>query len=79
MFRITSINGHPNDYEQKEFLLTDVADLDKLPRAGIRGSQDENVDSTANLPCGYGSIALVTQNSSTDVYILTPNNEWVKM
>ena len=79
MFKITAVNGHPNDYEQKDFLLTDVADLDKLPKVGVYGTQDETVDSTANQPCAVGSTAMVCTGISTDVYILTPNNEWVKM
>lgn len=79
MFKINTINGKPNAYNQKEYLLTDVADLDKLPKYGIRGTQADPMDSVADEPCAYGSTAMVCTGTSTDVYILTPDNEWTKM
>lgn len=79
MFKISTINGKPNAYNQKEYLLTDVADLDKLPKYGIRGTQADPMDSVADEPCAFGSTAMVVTGTSTEVYILTPNNEWVKM
>lgn len=79
MFKINTINGKLNAYNQKEYLLTDVADLDKLPKYGIRGTQADPMDSVADEPCAFGSTAMVVTGTSTEVYILTPNNEWVKM
>ena len=79
MFKISTIHGKPNAYNQKEYLLTDVADLDKLPMYGIRGTQADPMDSVADEPCAFGSTAMVVTGTSTEVYILTPNNEWVKM
>ena len=79
MFKITSIGGHANSYSQKEYLLTDILDLDKLPKYGIRGTLNDPNDSVSDEPCAYGSTAMVCTGSLTEVYILTPNNEWVKL
>ena len=79
MFKITSIGGHANSYSQKEYLLTDISDLDKLPKHGIRGTLNDPNDSVVDEPCAYGSTAMVATGSLTEVYILTPNNEWVKL
>ena len=37
MFKITSIGGKPNSYSQKEYLLTNISDLDKLPHINNKG------------------------------------------
>ena len=79
MFKITSIGGHVNSYSQKEYLLTDISDLDKLPKYGIRGTLNDTNDYVVDEPCAYGSSAMVVTGSLTEVYILTPNNEWVKL
>ena len=79
MFKITSIGGKPNSYSQKEYLLTDISDIDKLPKYGIRGTLNDPNDTVVDEPCAYGSTAMVCTGSLTAVYILTPNNEWVKM
>ena len=79
MFKITSIGGEPNSYSQKEYLLTNISDLDKLPKCGIRGMLNDPNDSVADEPCAYGSTAMVVTGSLTEVYILTPNNEWIKL
>ena len=79
MFKITSIGGHANSYSQKEYLLTSISDIDKLPKYGIKGTLNDPNDSVSDEPCSYGSTAVVVDGSTTEVYILTPNNEWVKM
>ena len=79
MFKITSIGGKPNSYSQKEYLLTDSSFIDKLPKYGIRGTLNDPNDSVSDEPCAYGSTAVCVDGTSTEVYILTPNNEWVKM
>lgn len=79
MFKITSIGGHANSYSQKEYLLTDISDIDKLPKYGIRGTLNDPNDTVVDEPCAYGSTAMVCLGGSTTVYILTPNNEWVEM
>ena len=79
MFKITSIGGRANSYSQKEYLLTDISDLDKLPKYGIRGALNDPDDSVIDEYCAYGSTAMVVTGSLTEVYILTPNNEWVKL
>lgn len=79
MFKITEINGKPNSYSKKSFLLTSPDDLDKLPKVGVKGTQNSPDDSVVDEPCAVGSEALLVYNGLTEVYILTPDNEWVKM
>ena len=79
MFSITQINGKPNQYDQKQYILTDASDVAKLPRIGIYGTQDAGNDSTVNNPCAVGSTALVCSDTAIDVYMLTPDNKWIKM
>lgn len=78
-FKITAINGKPNAYNQKEYLLTDENQINLLPRYNVRGQLNDPNDSVVNEPCAYGSTAMVCTGSLTEVYILTPNNEWVKL
>lgn len=77
--KIIGCNGAPNSSIQKEYLLTDISDISKLPRAGIRGTLQNTKDTVTNDPCAVGSTALIVTSTTTEVYILTPNNEWVKM
>ena len=78
-FKIISANGAPNSFAQKKYLLTDISEISKLPRVGIEGSLENPEDSVTNDPCAYGSMALVVTGALTEAYILTPDNEWVKM
>ena len=78
-FKIIGVNGGANSYSQKEYLLTNADDINKLPRVGVQGSQEVKNDTVTNDPCAVGSIALLVTGTVTEVYILTPNNEWVKM
>lgn len=77
--KITKCNGTPNSPIQKEYMITDVLDIPKLPRVGIRGTIQDAKDTVINDPCSYGSTALLVTEEVTEVYILTPDNEWVKM
>nr|DAL67428.1 MAG TPA: hypothetical protein [Caudoviricetes sp.] len=76
--KITAINGQANSSDTKEFLLTTTDEIKLLPKNGIEGTliTDETV---INKPCAIGSTAMVVNSVSTEVYILTPDNEWVKM
>lgn len=78
-FKIIGVNGGANSCSQKEYLLTNAADINKLPRAGIKGTQDVGKNSVANDPCAVGSTALLVTGTTTEAYILTPDNEWVKL
>ncbi len=78
-FKIIGANGKPNSYLQKEYLLTNAEDVSKLPRVGIKGTQESCDDTVTNDPCAVGSTALVVTGAVTEAYILTPDNEWVKM
>ena len=76
-YKITSINGQPRSHNTREFLCSTEDDIAKLPRYKIAGTQELENDTISNDPCGIGSTALVC--STSDVYILTPDNEWVKL
>ena len=78
-FKIIGVNGGSNSYSQKEYLLTNAEDINKLPRVGIEGTQETCSDTVTNDPCAVGSTALLVTGAVTEVYILTPDNEWVKM
>ena len=78
-FKIIGVNGQSNYYSQKEYLLTNAEDVKKLPRSGIKGTQEIYNDTVTNDPCAVGSTALLVTGTVTEVYILTPNNEWVKI
>lgn len=74
---ITKINGQCNSSGTREFLVSSAQDITKLPRYGVKGTLDG--DTVVNAPCAIGSTALVATGTTTEVYILSPNNTWVKM
>ena len=59
----------------KTFDCTSSDDIQKLPRYGIRGTQELNDgrDTENNAPCNYGSIAFVKGGGT---YKLWPDNQW---
>ena len=73
--KITAINGQVNSTDAKEFLLTSTDEVLLLPKYGVEGRLVTN-DTVTNKPCAIGSTAMVVTGSVTDVYILTPDNEW---
>ena len=77
-FRVTRIiSRNPVKGNVNEYICKEESDIEKLPRVNIPGTQeDSKVD---NAPCWYGSIALLCTGSVTDVYALTPDNQWTKM
>ena len=60
-----------------EYLCSSAADIEELPKFGIPGTQEDS--DFDNRPCGYGSIAVICTGEVTEVYTLTPDNEWTKM
>ena len=76
--KITVINGQSNSTDTKEFLITSLDEVAKLPRNGIEGSL-ETTDTVTNKSCAIGSTAMLVTTGNIEVYILTPDNEWVKM
>lgn len=76
-FKITKINGQPNSVETREFICQTEDDIAKLPRYGIHGTQDDINDTVSNNPCAIGSTALVC--TTANVYILAPDNSWIKL
>lgn len=68
----TSNNHNMSDY--RLFYCDRITDIDKLPKFGIEGEQQEN-DTISHKPCAYGSECKCLQNSS--LYILSKDtNEW---
>ena len=79
-FRITStISRSPIRGNVNEYICSEEADIDKLPRVGVPGTQTDANSKTDNAPCWYGSIAILCTGNNTTVYTLTPNNVWTKM
>lgn len=76
-YKITVINGQVNSSDTKEFICQNTDDIAKLPRYGIQGTQELENDTVSNQPCAIGSKAIVC--STSDVYILSPDNTWVKL
>lgn len=76
--KIITINGQSNSSDTKEFLLTSVDEVAKLPRNGVEGTL-ETADTVTNKSCAIGSTAMVCDGNSTLVFILSPNNEWILM
>lgn len=79
MFRVTDVNGHPVHSNKKSFICQTDADISKLPRVGVAGTQvlDELDEPDANEPVGFGSTATV--QSPFGVYQLGADNNWSKI
>lgn len=75
--KLIKINGKPNSHKHREYICDTEDDINLLPRYGIEGKFKDPTDSVGNAPCSIGSTALVC--STSEVYILAPNNEWTKL
>lgn len=64
-----------------EYLCSSADDIAKLPKRNVKGTQqlDDGDDDFNNTPCMYNSTATVCDGNGTIVYILNPENNWVKM
>lgn len=68
----TRTNQNMKNY--KSFMCDFRTDIEKLPRMGINGTEQED-DTVSSLPCSYGSDCLCLEDSS--VWILgKETNEW---
>ena len=66
-----------NDSEYRSFMCDFRADIDKLPKKGIKGEVQAD-DSTVSLPCAAGSDCMCLEDSS--LWILgKETNEWKEM
>ncbi len=77
MFVRFKTSQHPKVNGVNEYLCSSIADIDKLPKYDIPGTQEG--DAFHNVPCGFRSTAMVCDGASTEVYILNPENNWVKL
>ena len=80
--KLYTINGKPNSFSVREYIVDTPDDISLLPRYGIEGTMDVNIsDKVSNDPCDIGSTALVCRNldGKSEIWILSPCNEWVKL
>ena len=80
--KLTSINGKPTSFSVREYIVDTPNDIALLPRYGISGKMDIGTsDTVSNDPCAIGSTALVCKNdkNESEVWMLSPSNEWVKL
>lgn len=76
MFRVVSIHAHTNvEGNIVKYSCTSEDDIPKLPRFGIRGTQNDCLDKENN-PCGYDSKAILYTDTSTKLFVLRVTNEW---
>lgn len=77
--KIVSPKSYPHLLAVKDFVCETSADIAKLPRFGIEGTQvlNDGCDSFDNEPCNYGSGATVLSPFSG--YKLSPSNQWVQI
>lgn len=71
--RTKEINGYPARSDIKQFMLTSVDEVAKLPKSGVVGTLDDSEEPSINKPCGIGSEAIV---KTGEIYLLWPDNEW---
>lgn len=74
--KVTSSNGRSTLFYHKKFICDKEEDILKLPKDGIEGSIQDSSDDMINRPCSIGSTALVC--STSEMWVLSPSNEWVK-
>lgn len=68
---------HPDVNGINEYICSSQDDIAKLPKFNVKGTQaGTDFD---NVPCGISSTAMVCDGVATTVYILNPENNWVKL
>ena len=80
--KLNAINGKLNSFSVREYIVDTTDDIALLPRYGIKGTMNVDIsDKVSNDPCDIGSTALVCRNSNgkSEIWILSPCNEWVKL
>ena len=81
MFKITKLQWSVSGI-QCDYLCSSVDDISKLPRFGVKGTQEitDYEEEFLNDPCMYGSTALVIDPSleTSKLYILGPDNNWTE-
>ncbi len=75
--KLISINNTPNVSEKREYLCDKEDEIALLPKYNIKGRILDDEDSVCDNPCSIGSMAFVCETSN--IYILSPSNEWVKL
>ena len=71
---VQETGDHHNHSNYRSFMCDYRLDIEKLPRVGISGAQQEE-DTVSSTPCSYGSNCLCLEDSS--IWILGKDtNEW---
>lgn len=65
---------YPEEGGVWDYVCSEKADIDKLPKFGIPGTQDG--DPYHNVPCGFGSSAMI---KGEGVVFLWPDNTWASL
>lgn len=74
--KLMKIDGKYEFYGEREYLLDNESDINKLPREGVEGTLDTE-DTKLNEPCEIGSTAMVC--SPPGFWVLSPSNVWIKL
>lgn len=74
--KVTSSNGMSTLFSHKKFICDNEEDIKLLPREGVEGNIKNSSDDLINRPCSIGSTAFVC--STSEMWILSPSNNWVK-
>lgn len=72
---IEKVNGKPNYIDQYDYIMTedDIASLPTSKKTGVA------FDGTVLKKCAIGSSATYSNGNETKVYVLFPNDEWIKL
>lgn len=73
MYKVTEI--HKNG--KRDFSITEEADVQKLPKVGVKGDISASVDSVSDECCAIGSTALLSAGSR--VFYLDASNTWIEL
>ncbi len=74
MFSVTKVGNEISSRYVREFIADTVADINKLPRIDIRGTQNLIEDDGIDDPVHAGSSCIVLEDSS--VWMLGNDNIW---
>lgn len=72
---IERVNGKPNYPDQYDYIMTED-DVTTLPTSTTTGVA---FDGTVLKKCAIGSTATYSNGNETKIYVLFPNNEWIKL
>lgn len=77
-FKVSKViaSRHPIPLDVKYYVCTSLDDVDNLPKVDVAGKSGDPI---SDAPCWYGSEALVSDGTTTTVFVLNADNEWKKV